>query len=628
MFVVADDEEVRGYDRPDSARMTASRGEVPEDVVAAVISLVGGTIMLFLVALIAGASFTVIAQRRLPQLGMLSAVGATEKHLRLTMLASGAVTGIVAAVLGLVVGIGGWLALEPRMERVVGYRIDRYDIPWWLVAAGMVLAVVAATGAAWWPGRTMSRIPPVLALSGRPPRPPALHRSALVAMGVLAVGVTCLSIGSRNTDDEVSTGDLALLALGTVGLIAGVLLVSPIAVRAVARVAGRVPFGPRVALRDLGRYQARSAAAVAAIGLALGIPVTIVAASAAGANASGPGNLGPNQLLVGRDELDGPFIPEGDDLAALQAGVDELVSSFPSGSDPAVVRLDVAKDHDAGRDPSLPGVDPIFVGQPIDHGWNIASSVFVATPELLEALGLDSSDVTTSDDIVTRDGIETSDGGALQVLSGAPERPGDRDWERTERVQTPGGLPAGYTSLPGALITPERVDERNWEAVPSGQWLIETSEPLTNEQLSRARDLAARHELTIQDRDVDRSLVQLRFGAVTVGLLLALGIVAMTVGLIRSESSADMRTLTATGATSATRRNISATTTAALAMLGAGLGIVGAYLGLAVSRVTDLLPLPAVDLGAIAVGLPVVAAAAGWLLAGREPAGLSRQPID
>ena len=160
----------------------------------------------------------------------------------------------------------------------MGYRIDRYDIPWWLVAAGMVLAVVAATGAAWWPGRTMSRIPPVLALSGRPPRPPALHRSALVAMGVLAVGVPCLSIGSRNADDEVSTGDLALLALGTVGLIAGVLLVSPIAVRAVARVAGRVPFGPRVALRDLGRYQARSAAAVAAIGLALGIPVTIVAA--------------------------------------------------------------------------------------------------------------------------------------------------------------------------------------------------------------------------------------------------------------------------------------------------------------------------------------------------------------
>ena len=298
---------------------------------------------------------------------MLSAVGATEKHLRLTMLASGAVTGIVAAVLGLVVGIGGWLALEPRMSAS------------WGTASTATTSRGGSSRPAWCspssprPGRRGGRVArcrvsrQVLALSGRPPRPPALHRSALVAMGVLAVGVTCLSIGSRNTDDEVSTGDLALLALGTVGLIAGVLLVGPIAVRAVARVAGRVPFGPRVALRDLGRYQARSAAAVAAIGLALGIPVTIVAASAAGANASGPGNLGPNQLLVGRDELDGPFIPEGDDLAALQAGVDELVSSFPSGSDPAVVRLDVAKDR-RRTGPEPPGVDPIFVGQPIDHG--------------------------------------------------------------------------------------------------------------------------------------------------------------------------------------------------------------------------------------------------------------------
>ena len=71
-----------------------------EDVMAAVLVLVVSTLALFLVALIAAASFTVIAHRRLPQLGMMSAIGATEKHLRLTMLASGAVTGSLAAVGG------------------------------------------------------------------------------------------------------------------------------------------------------------------------------------------------------------------------------------------------------------------------------------------------------------------------------------------------------------------------------------------------------------------------------------------------------------------------------------------------------------------------------------------------
>ena len=308
MFVVADDEEVRGYDRPDGARMTASRGEVPEDVVAAVISLVGGTIMLFLVALIAGASFTVIAQRRLPQLGMLSAVGATE-HLRLTMLASGA---IAAAGRARSRGRHRRLA-RPRTSdgarRGVPHRPLRHPVVarrgrhgarrrrrdrGGVVAGSHDVAYPASARPVGSPAAPAG--PPSLGpgRDGRPRRRCHLPPSAAAAR-----------------DDEVSTGDLALLALGTVGLIAGVLLVGPIAVGAVARVAGRVPFGPRVALRDLGRYQARSAAAVAAIGLALGIPVTIVAASAAGANASGPGNLGPNQLLVGRDEARWSVHPGG-----------------------------------------------------------------------------------------------------------------------------------------------------------------------------------------------------------------------------------------------------------------------------------------------------------------------------
>ena len=93
-----------------------------EDVMAAVLVLVVTTLALFLVGLIAAASFTVIAQRRLPQLGMMSAIGATEKHLRLTMLASGAVTGSVAAVFGAVIGVVG---LDPcRAEHGIGRRVS------------------------------------------------------------------------------------------------------------------------------------------------------------------------------------------------------------------------------------------------------------------------------------------------------------------------------------------------------------------------------------------------------------------------------------------------------------------------------------------------------------------------
>src|SRR5215475_3703632 len=51
------------------------------------------TVFLLLASLVAAAGFAVVAQRRLRQLGMLSAVGATQKHLRLALLTNGALVG-------------------------------------------------------------------------------------------------------------------------------------------------------------------------------------------------------------------------------------------------------------------------------------------------------------------------------------------------------------------------------------------------------------------------------------------------------------------------------------------------------------------------------------------------------
>src|SRR5207344_2678365 len=118
--------------------------------------------------------------------------------LRLTMVATGAATGLVAGVVGGVLGFGTWFVVAPRMEGPLGFRIDVFHVPWWLLLVGILLAVVTATGAAWWPGRTMSRISPVVALSGRPPRPAALDRSALLAAGCLVGGAVCLNVGTRS----------------------------------------------------------------------------------------------------------------------------------------------------------------------------------------------------------------------------------------------------------------------------------------------------------------------------------------------------------------------------------------------------------------------------------------------
>jgi putative ABC transport system permease protein len=116
-----------------------------------------------------------------------------------------------------------------------------------------------------------------------------------------------------------------------------------------------------------------------------------------------------------------------------------------------------------------------------------------------------------------------------------------------------------------------------------------------------------------------------------VGLLLALGILALTVGLIRSEAASDLRTLTATGATSATRRSLIASTAGSLAALGVILGTAGALTVLIAGYLSDvggtLSRVPILHLLVLAIGTPIAAASAGWLLAGREPPALTRQPI-
>ena len=63
------------------------------------------TVFLLLASLVAAAGFAVVAQRRLRQLGMLAAIGATQKHLRLVLVTNGALVGTIAAVGGTIVGL-------------------------------------------------------------------------------------------------------------------------------------------------------------------------------------------------------------------------------------------------------------------------------------------------------------------------------------------------------------------------------------------------------------------------------------------------------------------------------------------------------------------------------------------
>lgn len=476
----------------------------------------------------------------------------------------------------------------------------------------MLLAMVAAATAAWWPAQAVARTPIVSALSGRPARPQPARRSAAVAGPLVLAGVTCLYMAGDPLD---GWNNVLLILAGTAALILGLLTVSPLAIRTLTGTGRRSSVAVRLAGRDLARYQARSSTALSAVGLALGTAAAIVIATSSALYASdAEGNLAETQLLVRIGEIpargDVTAIPQRSpaELQLLETTVEEIASTLGEAT---VTPIDVA--IDTGFE-GIDGLPAVVLTEQVEPGLHrILTFLYVGSPELLDIYDVELETVPTQVEVLT---VESGD------VWFEPMTP--------ELVTRSRELTPVYSSLPGSFITPAALNQRGW-GTARASWLIETATPLTEDQFQQARELAAGAGITVEARDGQADLASLRTGATAVGMLVALGILALTVGLIRSEAQGDLRTLTATGATSRIRRSLTAATAGTLGLLGAALGTGVAYLGFAAANVDDLgrlLPVPIVHLLTIVIGLPAIAAGSGWLLAGAEPASLTRRGLE
>jgi putative ABC transport system permease protein len=201
-------------------------------------------------------------------------------------------------------------------------------------------------------------------------------------------------------------------------------------------------------------------------------------------------------------------------------------------------------------------------------------------------------------------------------------------------IQELSALPAGV-SAPNTVITEHAVREFHLQ-MSTSDWLVQGTHPFTAAQITSAQATAATTQLSVESKDDQPSSYEVIDWATAFGIILALGILAMSVGLVRSESASDLRTLTATGASSFTRRNLTAITAGALGFLGALLGTVGGYIALIGwlqnnslnGGLSALGNVPIKNLLVILVGMPLVAAAVSWLFAGREPLFVGRRPME
>ena len=585
----------------------------------AVIALAASVLGLVFIGLVAVAGFTVLAQRRLRALGMLSCLGATDPNVQLVMVANGAAVGVAAVIAGGIVGLGAWLAYVPHLQAATGHVIDPLGLPWWAIITGMVLAVVTAMLAARQPARTVARVPVVAALSGRPPRLEAVHRSAAAGLTTLAVGlVLLLFTGGRSGGS---------LPVGLAATSAGMCLLSGTCVTALAGAARpRSPVAVRIALRDLARYRARSGAALAAVSFAVFLAMLFILGASFRFSLALPWtgqNLTSSQLIVYTNAQGGAA--NAGPAGALRAEVTALASQLRA--QPALALYTAVPAHqDRGPEASA------TLEQLGTVRNNFSGTVYVATPALLARFRIRQNDVGARTDILTmRPGLASEPDMQLCFLPPASDYmcPAAAS-VNFPAIQTFSSLPSG-TSAPNTVITMHAVQALHAKMTLAG-WLVQTPKPLTPVQISSTRSAVAGSGGTLETKSGELGLSQIANGATAAGILIALGVLAMSVGLIRSESAGDLRTLAATGASGLTRRAITSVTAGALALLGAVVGSAVAFAAVVAwapgSLAGTLAQVPWVDVLLILVGLPVAATVVGWLFAGRQPPAISRQPLE
>jgi putative ABC transport system permease protein len=500
-------------------------------------------------------------------------------------------------------------------------------------------------------------VPIVKALSGRPAPPKPAHRSAIPGLVLLVASFALLGLAGSQQPGGGGAPAAPLLG-GFVCLIAAIILLAPITVSLLGRVGRRLPVTARLALRDLARYRSRSGSALAAISLGVLIAVVIcVAASARYSDVldyAGP-NVASNQVVVTADAPP----PPGAQCIGPKGACPSQNTQYPPMTTQTSVADGIARSLGAahGAVPLEQAPAGLQYGIVADNNVQFNGQIYVATPQLLRALGISQSQINPRADFLTmRAGLDTL--GNMQMVwgNGSPGQGGPGGGgpggpsANGSTVPCPASsclanpviqylpqLPSG-TSAPNTLLTEHAISQFHLQGQASvSGWLISAAGPLTAAQISGARATASTGQLTIETKNDEPSSWEVVDWATAAGIALALALLVMTVGLIRAETASDLRTLAATGASSRSRRSITAATAGGLAFLGMLLGAAGGYLACAgffqggrfgQSVFGNLSHVPLPNLLIIVVGLPMVAAAGGFVFSGRQPSLVSRQPIE
>ena len=321
------------------------------------------------VALLVGAfvifnTLSITVAQRTREFATLRTLGASRKQVMRSVIAEGLVIGLLASLIGLVVGIGlakGMVALFTTM----GFELP--DASTVIAPRTIVLSILVGTVttlvASILPAKRATRVPPIAAVregSTLPPSRYAAHtpKAGLVVAGA-SLGAVLIALFAGGLSG-VATG--GLLGGGVLGLFLGMALLAPRLVAPLARIVGwparRRGVAGELAGANAVRNPGRTASTAAALMIGLTL-VTLVAVLASSLGASGTSAI--------KKEVRADYVIDGKDGQPFRAAEGDRLEQVSGVKSASHVRSDVAIVD--GKERQVDGVDPATIAHFYKFRW-------------------------------------------------------------------------------------------------------------------------------------------------------------------------------------------------------------------------------------------------------------------
>jgi putative ABC transport system permease protein len=343
------------------------------------------------IALLVGAfvifnTLSITVAQRTREFATLRTLGASRKQVMRSVKLEGFVIGLVASVIGLVLGLGiakgmvGLFALMgvelPKASTVVAPHTI-----WISLILGTTVTLLASIV----PARRATRVPPIAAVREGAVLPASKFAAHSLKTGVGVLLASLAAIAAGMFAGGVSPAATALLlGVGVLGLFAGIALLAPRLVKPLARVVGwpaRRAGGVagELAGANSARNPGRTASTAAALMIGLTL-VTIVAVLGAGMTA------GTKSAITKQVHAD--YVIDGSGGMPFRAAEGDKLAAIPGVEAASQVRSDDAIVQ--GKQSTISGIDPATIAHFYTFNWTAGSD------RTLARLGDDGALVTKS----------------------------------------------------------------------------------------------------------------------------------------------------------------------------------------------------------------------------------------